>query len=1303
STALIGATPRTAELEATLAPHRFRMINHRVETDLAEPRVCMTFSERLGVRPLEAPRYFLRDGKRPEVVRIDDRQACVGGLTHGQTHTIQVVEGLPSNVDETLPRAVSLRLYVRDRPAKVSLPQRAYVLPRGTGGGLPITHINTRSVAIEVLRVTDASLVSAILDGRVGQSLNSYSADRLRDSLAVPVWSGTMDVRSARNEASTTAFPVTKTIGALEPGVYAAKVRPVDGRQEEWADQATQWFIVSDLGLTALSAPDGMHVFVRGLGDAKPVADAHVRVMARNNEVLAAARSDADGYVFIGKRLIAGSGALTPAVLTARVPRADQTGSVTGSGTQDRSAQDSAATGSPTQGNTEDYAFLDLTSAAFDLTDRGVEGRTVPGQYDVYLRTERGVYRPGAQVHLTALVRSAQSVALPRAPLEARLERPDGVLHARTTLDGGAAGGHAWSMQLPPAAVRGTWRVRITALGSNDTLAENRLLVEDFEPERIDMQLTAPEIRPVAGSAVPIGVQAKYLFGVPAANMALSADVAVRVAKKGDPAYPGYRFGLDDVTPPSARAEQANAGRTDQDGAATALITLPATEQTDRPLEAAIRLRLREAGGKAIERTVTVPVASSAPRIGIKPLFKAGEIGDGAPATFDIITVPGADGTALPANARLTWQLFRLQRRYQWYGSGGSWQYEPIDDVIAVGQGTVDGPLPSADAPARLLVEITGGRYRLEVSAAQEGARAATLPASSTTFTAGWWSDKGPETPEIIEVGTDQPAYEAGDEIAVTFQAPTNGRAVVTLLSSGIQARREVAAVAGQNTVTMTVGDGWGPGGYIAVMFHAGLDVDRGRMPARAIGVRWIGLGEKDRTLKVSIGGQDRIGSDAAHVLPVQVDGANGQPVHLVVTAVDQGILNLTDHPKAAATDHYFGQRRLDTEFRDLYGRLINGMGHGFGRVRSGGDGVAGLQLKSAPERSTSLVIFSGLVTTDDTGAAQIPINVPAFSGALRVDAVAWTDARVGQASRELIVADPLAMLTSAPAFLSLGDSGRLGLDLRHVSGPTGAFEVTIERTLGSDATAQSDAPAVVETLANRIIELSDRQGTYLSLPVTATKLGTMQLTAIVVGPQGTEYRRQVSVPVTPPAAVVTRSTSQTIAPGGRLVLDANALTGLIGARAQVSVAGGLMGQWDIAGAYAGVTSYPYGCAEQTISRALPLLYLSDVADQLLSPATSTAHLALNPDLANTGGGLDARVEAAISRVLTLQNGAGGFGLWSPYTPDLWLTAYVADFLSRAVRRGYQVPEGKLRLALDRLQNEVNYAGDLKQGGEKIA
>ena len=67
-----------------------------------------------------------------------------------------------------------------------------------------------------------------------------------------------------------------------------------------------------------------------------------------------------------------------------------------------------------------DYAFLSLKGPAFDLTDRGVSGRPVPAGLDAFVYTERGVYRSGETVHITALLRDAQGAAALERAADAR-------------------------------------------------------------------------------------------------------------------------------------------------------------------------------------------------------------------------------------------------------------------------------------------------------------------------------------------------------------------------------------------------------------------------------------------------------------------------------------------------------------------------------------------------------------------------------------------------------------------------------------------------------------------------------------------------------------------------------------------------------------------------------------------------------------------------------------------------------------------------------------------------------------------
>ncbi len=81
-----------------------------------------------------------------------------------------------------------------------------------------------------------------------------------------------MDIASKLNEEVTTAVPVTDATGKLEPGVYVVVAKPTEKSKNDSYERATQWFIVSDLGLTAFTGNDGIHALVRSLSEATAIA-----------------------------------------------------------------------------------------------------------------------------------------------------------------------------------------------------------------------------------------------------------------------------------------------------------------------------------------------------------------------------------------------------------------------------------------------------------------------------------------------------------------------------------------------------------------------------------------------------------------------------------------------------------------------------------------------------------------------------------------------------------------------------------------------------------------------------------------------------------------------------------------------------------------------------------------------------------------------------------------------------------------------------------------------------------------------
>src|SRR5262245_66230094 len=108
-----------------------------------------------------------------------------------------------------------------------------------------------------------------------------------------------MPVEQTLNTDVTTAFPFGQAVGTLSPGVYVMVAKAVGATPDEFDSLATQWFIVSDLGLTAFFGNDGIHVFVHSLETAQPKGATEVRLLWRRNEVLGGTAAGDGGQVVL--------------------------------------------------------------------------------------------------------------------------------------------------------------------------------------------------------------------------------------------------------------------------------------------------------------------------------------------------------------------------------------------------------------------------------------------------------------------------------------------------------------------------------------------------------------------------------------------------------------------------------------------------------------------------------------------------------------------------------------------------------------------------------------------------------------------------------------------------------------------------------------------------------------------------------------------------------------------------------------------------------------------------------------------
>ena len=429
----------------------------------------------------------------------------------------------------------------------------------------------------------------------------------------------------------------------------------------------------------------------------------------------------------------------------------------------------------------------------------------------------------------------------------------------------------------------------------------------------------------------------------------------------------------------------------------------------------------------------------------------------------------------------------------------------------------------------------------------------------------------------------------------------------------------------------------------------------------------------------MNLNAPDKIRPRGSLSLPIKVAGlAPGEEARITVAAVDVGILNLTRYEAPDPLAYFFGQKQLSSEIRDLYGYLIDGMQGTRGAIRSGGD-MEPKALDGIPPTQEPLARFSGVVKVEADGSANVDFDIPAFNGTVRVMAVAWTKDRVGSASADVIVRDPVVLAGTLPRFLSIGDRSRFFMQIDNVEGPAGDY--TVELDIRGPILVAADA-------LRSTVRLEAKAKNGITIPVTAAGQGTATIDVTLKGPNVDELTQGFSVAIQPGTGALARRTVQSIAPGASLTLSKDLVADILSGTGTVSVSVSPLASLDVPGLLKALDRYPYGCTEQVVSRALPLLYVNRLAEE--------ENLSLDDKA-------DERVRRAIERILARQDSNGSFGLWSVGGDDLWLDAYVGDFLTRAREQGFAVPQVAFNLALDRLRNFVANTTQVEDNAADLA
>jgi uncharacterized protein YfaS (alpha-2-macroglobulin family) len=1209
--------------------------------------------------------------RQPEDTKLDAGKPVSGAWIVGENprllffphikpsarYIVRVLPGLPAKSGAKL-SGEEQRFSVQTAAVAPSFyfASKGMVLPAKQNGGLPVSTVNVPEVDIQFLKVKPDQLPKfleriiaaapksktqgghapgeeedqdeedhdhhdrgARLQGAVsGWTLDSFN--KMTDSAFV----GRFLTEQKPDRRSVTFIPV-ETIAALkEPGVYIAVMSQPKRFRHEYQ---TTYYYVSDFGLHLRQyTGKGADAFVSSLTSGKGVAGVEITWLGADGKILGRAETDGDGRANFAER-----------PRNAKVVVAKKG---------------------------EQLSLIALKEPALDLAEFDLGGLT-SAPVRLFAYSGRNLYRPGEKFDVSVMARDADGRPVPTQPVQAILRRPDGKAQWTATWapEEKFAGYYRRPIELPMDAATGFWSLELRADPAAKVASTAlRLNVEEFLPERMKLVLSSKAEQLTPESGWEIDISGNYLYGAPAAgNRLLGVANTERNKNPIEKKLPGFIFGDADEDSVRSRTELPDSSLDDQ-GKGSLQVDLAPVQKRRSPFTVRATLSLLESGGRPVVRSIERTYWPAPVLVGLRPMFIGAYAREGSNAEFEVAMADAA--ATLKAGNALPVRIFRENRQWYWrFDDQRGWHsgYNETDELVATTQVSVP-----AGGRGKLLVPVKYGRYRVEVLNPE------TSLVTRFRFYAGW-SARDDETqgvrPDRVALKLDQPTYADGATAKLTITPPHAGEALITVEGDKLLWSRRLPVPLEGSTIDIPIAAEWRRHDlYVTAMVlragsaggGGGKSDDAGVTPARALGLAYLPLERGDRKLKVALEAPKKTVPDQPLKVKIKVPDAKGQSAMVTLSAVDAGILNITNFKSPDPHGFFFAKLRYGHDLYDVYGRVIESMAGQRGKLKWGGD-AAPKPTKSVPKKVRLVDLFSGPVALDANGEAEVSLPVPDFNGSLRLMAVAASGERFGKEEAEVTVAAPLVVELATPRFLSVGDSALLALDVHNLAGAEQEVKIRV-----------SNGDGLVIRSGEQKLTLKDQQRRILRIPLEAgTAIGLTEVQVKIESPLmklDRSFPLQVQAP-TPRQTVLKR---YTVNPGETLEVKEADLSGFLRQTVTATLAVSDKAPIDVRSAVQGLLTYPYGCAEQTTSTAYPHVFIDEAAAKQfgLKPYTQVQRAEM--------------LDKAIGRLAGMQAPNGGFSLWGNVNEyQYWLSAYVTNFLLDAREQGFTVPPELEKRAVD--------------------
>ncbi|MDL2274900.1 alpha-2-macroglobulin family protein [Desulfosarcina sp. OttesenSCG-928-G10] len=1130
-------------------------------------------------------------------------------------------------------------LNTRPITPSASFASTGVLLPLRLSDGLPVITLNVNQVDIDFFRVRDTFISDFLKDWRQSSVFNLWTVQHKLKNQTDLVFTGRFDLNPAANKRETAYLPVADIRQLREPGIYFAVMRQTANYT---GTLSTTLFVLSDIGISLHRYDAAMRIFSQSLETGKPLADVDLILFDALGKHLATARTDRNGH--------------------ARLP-----GDTEAKGLLARKGKETT--------------LLMLTAPALDLSEFAVAG-PVSSPLQFFVFSPRDLYRPGETVLLNGLLRDRDGKEVPPQPVKVTMQQPDGKTASTFTWSPDKDNFYHYALQLPISAPTGRWQLLVDA--GNGKPVHHEFLVEDFLPERMGLDISGHDGPLLKDDALRFKVQGRYLYGAPASGNLVTSGLFVGFLREAVPGLPGYQFGSVTEKAPYSFVTLPDM-RLNADGE-TEIIVANQWGEVKSPLWLTCQASLQESGGRSVTRRFSHALWPAGTLPGIRGIFtETGKTPEGNPCTapsanvkFEIV-LADMGGNKLAAEA-LRVRLIRERRDYYWfYTDRGGWNYRFDEKFLTLFD---DGVRIEEGGIAEISFPVEWGPYRVEVEDPTTGL------VSSVRFWAGYsWQNnakEGASRPDQITMVLDKPAYNAGDKAHVTLTPPAAGSGYLMVESSdGPLWWQAIQVPAAGKTFSFSIPADWARHDlYVSALVVRPGDKKAFQTPKRAVGLLHLPLDRKDRKLDLTLTAPEKIRPNGPLTLQVRATDASGnipQNATVLISAVDAGILNITDFKTPDPFDCFFGRKAYSADQLDIYGSIIEAGKGTRATLAFGGDAQDMRPTEKTPDTPVLIVALqSSALSFDESGMAQVTLDIPDFNGTLRLMAQAWTTDQYGMTEGETRVAAPLVMELSMPRFLADGDEAQLALDLSNLSGQPQELSLDLwtQGTLSLDGKL-SKIPVSIAPGERKTLVFMVRAAGGLSTGLIKALVSGLKL------PEGETVSAEKTwqLGIRPPWPAEIQQYGTTLRPGESWSLPPERLASFFAESREALLKVSSAPALNLARQIQSLRAYPYGCLEQTTSGIYPFLYANEATLNQLGIKGDTDNIRRD------------KIYAGITRILDIQRSNGSFGTWSRGNGEnFWVTVYATDFLLRAREEGFDVPEDVLKKITDRIRHYLNSA-----------